>query len=68
MFSCLDALWTATKTALDTESSPDLREPVLKSKTVIGNQIGHQMEKINGFKWQYTEYKKKTEYSSETII
>jgi len=26
------------------------------------------MEKINGFKWQYTEYKKKTEYSSETII
>ena len=68
MFSCLDALWTATKTALDTESIPDRDERVLKSITEIGNQLGHQMEKINGFKWQYTEYKKKTEYGSETII
>ena len=68
LFSWLDALWTAAKTALDSESAPDPRERVLKSKTEIGNQIGHQMEKINGFQWQYTEYKKKTEYGSETII
>lgn len=68
LFSWLEALWEASKTALDPNAAPDPRERIEQSVRVIGEEMDRQKQKIESFEWEYTKYKKKTESGWETVL